>query len=132
MRITLLCKVVDNYGDIGFVYRLSRNLAERNPALEITLVVSNLESFSAMAPGIKNVPVQKFRGWDILDWNAKKYYSSERFLRFTAFLDTLDVNLAIMGHDAALTGQQFRERCARWNRAAELSRGITDENTMTE
>ena len=71
MRITLLCKVVDNYGDIGFVYRLSRNLAERNPVLEITLVVSNLESFSAMAPGIKNVPVQKFRGWDILDWNAK-------------------------------------------------------------
>ena len=67
-----------------------------------------------------------------LDWNAKKYYSSERFLRFTAFLDTLDVNLAILGHDAALTGQQFRERCARWNRAAELSRGITDENTMTE
>ena len=65
-----------------------------------------------------------------LDWNAKKYYSSERFLRFTAFLDTLDVNLAIMGHDAALTGQQFRERCARWNRAAELSRGLTDEKLM--
>ncbi len=71
MRITLLCKVVDNYGDIGFVYRLSRSLSERNPSLEITLVVSNLESFSAMAPGIKNAPVQKFCGWDILDWNAE-------------------------------------------------------------
>ncbi|MBQ1832762.1 MAG: elongation factor P maturation arginine rhamnosyltransferase EarP [Treponema sp.] len=66
----ILCKVVDNYGDIGFVYRLSRSLSEKYPDSELSLVVSNLASFSAMAPKIKEVPYQKYNGWNILDWNA--------------------------------------------------------------
>lgn len=78
MHVTLLCKVVDNYGDIGFVYRLSRSLSEKYPHLKLSLVVSNLQSFSAMAPGIKEIPYQIFNGWSVLDWNAdvecKKFF----------------------------------------------------------
>lgn len=70
MHVMLLCKVVDNYGDIGFVYRLSRSLSEKHPELELSLVVSDLKSFSQMAPGIVDCPMQKYGGWNVLDWNA--------------------------------------------------------------
>lgn len=80
-NITFLCKVVDNYGDIGFVYRLARSISRKNPHAKIRLIVSNLESFSKMAEGIdKNAPVQNFYffdelnsreiQWTVFDWNA--------------------------------------------------------------
>lgn len=79
MNVTLLCKVVDNYGDIGFVYRLARTLRIKYPQLNLSIVVSNLDSFAAMAPEIKNIPFQKYLGMDVLDWNnadeCKKYFS---------------------------------------------------------
>ncbi|MBO7613252.1 MAG: elongation factor P maturation arginine rhamnosyltransferase EarP, partial [Treponema sp.] len=69
--VTILCRVVDNYGDIGFVYRLSRNLSELVPQIKLRLVVSNLESFSAMAPGLDpSKEIQQYRGWTVMDWNA--------------------------------------------------------------
>ena len=68
--ITLLCKVVDNYGDIGFVYRLAKNMSLRDPDRHLRLIVSNLESFSKLAPEIdKDKPFQIFNGWEIYDWN---------------------------------------------------------------
>ncbi len=79
MHITLLCKVVDNYGDIGFVYRFARSLSQKYPEHKISIVVSNLLSFGKMAPDVKNVPYQKYKSWDVLDWNdenaCKKYFS---------------------------------------------------------
>ncbi len=82
MNITILCKVVDNYGDIGFVYRLSRalsSLTQSSPRqseqalindIHLTLVVSNLTSFAFMAPGLDDkLAFQKYSGWDVLDWN---------------------------------------------------------------
>ena len=42
--ITILCKVVDNFGDIGFVYRLAKNLRKINPHYKIRLVVNDLHS----------------------------------------------------------------------------------------
>ncbi|MBP5695265.1 MAG: elongation factor P maturation arginine rhamnosyltransferase EarP, partial [Treponema sp.] len=69
--VTILCRVVDNYGDIGFVYRLSRSLSELSPELKLRLVVSNLESFASMAHGLDpNKAVQEYRSWTVLDWNA--------------------------------------------------------------
>ena len=69
--ITVLCKVVDNYGDIGFVYRLARSLKEKNPDLKINLVVSNLSSFKLMAPDIsEGLAKQNAEGFTIYDWNA--------------------------------------------------------------
>lgn len=69
--VTILCRVVDNYGDIGFVYRLARSLSDLAPELKLRLVVSNLESFASMAPGLDpNRAVQEYRSWTVLDWNA--------------------------------------------------------------
>ena len=43
--LTILCKVVDNFGDIGFVYRLAKNLVQLNPQREIRIAVDNLAAF---------------------------------------------------------------------------------------
>ena len=76
--VTILCRVVDNYGDIGFVYRLSRNLSELAPEIKLRLVVSNLESFAAMAPGLDpHKAVQQYRSWTVLDWNASDVCKAE-------------------------------------------------------
>jgi uncharacterized repeat protein (TIGR03837 family) len=69
--ITLLCKVVDNYGDIGFVYRLARALSALRPELKLRIVTDNLASFSFLAPGLAaHVPVQQYNGLTVYDWNA--------------------------------------------------------------
>ncbi len=80
MEITVLCKVVDNFGDIGVVFRLCRALSELKKNLEIRLVVSNLDSFVKISKGIDSTKTfQEFRGWKVFDWNdsalCKKEFS---------------------------------------------------------
>ena len=75
-KILILCKVVDNFGDIGVVYRLARALSDIRPSLELTLVVSNLDSFNKMASQIdpkKRIQDFHYRNstWKILDWNLE-------------------------------------------------------------
>ena len=70
MELMILCKVVDNYGDIGFVYRLARALSELDKDMHLSLVVSDLPSFAFMAPGIDEMAArQSYNGWDVLDGN---------------------------------------------------------------
>ena len=70
-NITILCKVVDNFGDIGFVYRLARALTERDGRLRLRLIVSDLPSFAAIAPLVTpDKSEQTCYGWQIFDWNA--------------------------------------------------------------
>lgn len=69
MDVTVLCSVVDNYGDIGFVYRLCRRLSEISHDISLRLVVDNLESFAFMNSKIdSSKAVQEYNGWKILDW----------------------------------------------------------------
>lgn len=71
VEILILCRVVDNYGDIGFVYRLARALSALAPSLRLALAVSDLTAFSYMAPGLDaSKAFQRYCGWDVLDWNA--------------------------------------------------------------
>lgn len=76
--ITLLCNVVDNYGDIGFVYRLSRALKEYDNTIQLRLVVNDLHSFAFMAPGLdEHAASQMFCGMKVLDWNAREVCKKE-------------------------------------------------------
>lgn len=75
--ITLLCKVVDNYGDIGFVYRLARSLSQlADKEISLRIVVSDLISFSKMAPLVKTdcayqeVCLFGNSEWEVYDWNS--------------------------------------------------------------
>lgn len=82
-NILLLCKVVDNFGDIGTVYRLAKSLTCLCPELNLTLAVSNLKSFSLMADKIDpSKKIQNFiyknTSWKILDWNLDESVLSEK------------------------------------------------------
>ena len=46
MYITVLCKVVDNFGDIGTAWRLCRRLAKIQSTYKICLVVDDMDAFS--------------------------------------------------------------------------------------
>ena len=52
MYITVLCKVVDNFGDIGVAWRLCRRLAKIQSKYKICLVVDDLESFSKIESSV--------------------------------------------------------------------------------
>lgn len=70
MEILILCKVVDNFGDIGFVYRLARALSEIDRTLKLKIIVSDLNSFRKISGGtIQNIAFQLFNDWEIYDWN---------------------------------------------------------------
>ncbi len=82
-NIIILCKVVDNYGDIGVVYRLAKALSDLDQFFNITLVCSNLESFAKMAAGIKPfLKKQTFNykkaTWTILDWQQDDNFYFEQ------------------------------------------------------
>lgn len=72
MNITILCRVIDNLGDIGVVFRLSRALLEQNiPFSSMRLIVSGLEAFSKIEPCIQaNLPIQTYRNCTVFDWDA--------------------------------------------------------------
>ncbi|MBD5410383.1 MAG: elongation factor P maturation arginine rhamnosyltransferase EarP [Treponema sp.] len=68
--ITLLCKIVDNFGDIGVVYRLANALSESSE-FSLRLVVSDLSSFSKIAPKIDaQKDFQTLNGYQIFRWTA--------------------------------------------------------------
>lgn len=69
--IDILCKVVDNYGDIGVVYRLAKALSELDPTLSLRLHVDDLGAFAALCPDVDPAAeIQRVRGWTIVRWNS--------------------------------------------------------------
>ncbi|MEE0877483.1 MAG: elongation factor P maturation arginine rhamnosyltransferase EarP, partial [Fibrobacteraceae bacterium] len=102
LDITILCKVVDNFGDIGVVYRLARSLTDlfkgeslppgctslqptpssgttsvfpQRPfsSLSLRIIVDNLKSFSLLEPGINpDLDYQEKNGWQIFQWDAEQ------------------------------------------------------------
>ncbi|HPE88345.1 MAG TPA: elongation factor P maturation arginine rhamnosyltransferase EarP [Spirochaetia bacterium] len=69
MTIDALCRVVDNYGDIGVVYRLARALSALPDPPRLRLVVDDLSAFNLLEPEVDPaLPVQSLRGWTVLDW----------------------------------------------------------------
>ena len=49
MYITVLCKVVDNFGDIGVAWRLCRRLSKIQSKYKICLVVDDMDAFAKIA-----------------------------------------------------------------------------------
>lgn len=73
MQITVLCKVVDNFGDIGVVYRLCKQLLFIQTDLTINLVVDDLSSFNKINSLVN--PSKSFQKIDrllIYSWNDEK------------------------------------------------------------
>ena len=58
MYLTVLCKVVDNFGDIGVAWRLCRRLAKIQSKYKICLVVDDLEAFAKIEDRLPRHPAQ--------------------------------------------------------------------------
>lgn len=71
MIIDIICKVVDNYGDIGFVYRLAKALSAADSRLGIRLHVDDLGAFRSLRPEVDpDKDVQELMGWTLLSWDS--------------------------------------------------------------
>ncbi len=85
MDIDILCKVVDNYGDIGFVYRLARSLSERPDPPRLRLVVDDLASFALLEPAVEQRAArQVVRGWEVFAWFGGPGGTAEASAAFAA------------------------------------------------
>jgi uncharacterized repeat protein (TIGR03837 family) len=80
MTIDILCKVVDNFGDIGVAYRLARALSELDESVRLRLIVDDLSAFRALEPDIDpGKTVQSVRGWTVVGGaGAREPFLAER------------------------------------------------------
>jgi len=69
MLIDILCRVVDNLGDIGFVYRLARSLSGCPGSPRLRLIVDDLSAFAGICPGVDPASdFQTVEGWTVARW----------------------------------------------------------------
>ena len=68
MEITILCKVVDNFGDIGVVYRMAKGLAALGA--EINIIVDDLSAFHKINSLVsEGENFQVVENLNIYNWN---------------------------------------------------------------
>lgn len=77
MNIAVLCKVVDNFGDIGVVWRLccqlSNQIKKENFTSKINLIVDDLASFNKICNSVDvNKSFQIVDNINIFNWNDEK------------------------------------------------------------
>ncbi|NWG86434.1 MAG: elongation factor P maturation arginine rhamnosyltransferase EarP, partial [Hydrogenophilaceae bacterium] len=66
----IFCSVVDNYGDVGVAWRLSRQLAAEH-GLQVRLWLDDLATLSRIWPLAKaDLPVQTVQGIELRHWQA--------------------------------------------------------------
>ena len=71
MTLDILCKVVDNLGDIGFAFRLARALSELPEQPALRLIVDDLAAFSGLCPGVDPaLPLQRVGEWTVARWDS--------------------------------------------------------------
>ena len=68
LRWDIFCTIVDNFGDVGFCWRLARQLVHEH-GLEVRFLVDDLATFSQIAPAI-NVDEERqwLHGVEIFHW----------------------------------------------------------------
>ena len=68
ISLAIFCKVVDNFGDIGICWRLSRQLHTEH-GIAVTLWVDDLQSFQRICPAvIIDAEAQKVEGVTVRHW----------------------------------------------------------------
>ena len=69
--LTIFCKVVDNYGDIGICWRLARQL-QREHGVAVTLWVDDLASFRRICPEVDVAAEwQRVQGVSVRHWRGQ-------------------------------------------------------------
>lgn len=69
-RCDIFCSVIDNFGDIGICWRLSRQLVAEHQ-LDVTLWVDDLDSFARICPQVQpDLPTQHIEGVLVRYWST--------------------------------------------------------------
>ena len=68
-RWDIFCRVVDNLGDAGVCWRLSRQLAHEH-GVRVRLFIDDLASLARLEPAVTPAERQTIDGIDVLRWNA--------------------------------------------------------------
>lgn len=77
-KIDIFCDVIDNYGDIGFVYRLAKNLKNNITNSEIRVFLNKLEELTELAPGTNpNIEKQELKEISFVDINSEAFKKAE-------------------------------------------------------
>lgn len=89
--LTIFCKVVDNYGDIGICWRLARQLQQEH-GLAVTLWVDDLRSFQRICPEVViDAELQQLAGVTVRHWrNQEGVFSAD---------DVADIVIEFFGCD---------------------------------
>lgn len=70
--LTIFCKVVDNYGDIGICWRLARQLRSEH-GVAVTLWVDDLASFRRICPEVVlDAELQQVQGVAVRHWRGQE------------------------------------------------------------
>lgn len=70
--LAIFCKVVDNFGDIGICWRLSRQLQQEH-GIAVTLWVDDLRSFKRICPDVAiNAEVQQIADVTVRHWRNQE------------------------------------------------------------
>lgn len=72
LTLTIFCKVVDNFGDIGICWRLARQL-QQQCGVAVTLWVDDLSSFQRICPDVSlDTDQQNIQGVAIRHWRSQE------------------------------------------------------------
>ncbi|MDX5408084.1 MAG: elongation factor P maturation arginine rhamnosyltransferase EarP [Chromatiaceae bacterium] len=78
VRWDIFCAVIDNFGDIGICWRLSRQLAAEH-SIDVRLWVDDLVSFKKICPELDlNQRVQQLSGVTVRLWSAHTDWATEQ------------------------------------------------------
>ncbi len=75
--LALFCKVIDNYGDVGICWRLSRQLQQEH-GIAVTLWIDDLASFRRICPEVAtDLAEQRIAGVTVRHWRGDEGAFSE-------------------------------------------------------
>ncbi|WP_429190253.1 elongation factor P maturation arginine rhamnosyltransferase EarP [Fusobacterium sp. PH5-44] len=91
INIDIFCKIIDNFGDIGVVYRLTKELRNAyGNKLNIRIIINKLEEFIAINPNIKDVDYQQVENFICI---KEKYFEEN-----IEFLSVSDIIIEAFGY----------------------------------
>lgn len=61
-NLDIFCEVIDNYGDIGVVYRLAKEIKSKSKSIEIRVFLNRLDEFIEINKKIRKVDIQEVDG----------------------------------------------------------------------
>ena len=83
--IEIFCEIIDNFGDIGVVYRISKELKNLYQNARIRIVLNRLEEFRAINKKVRDTEYQEIDGlicttFDYVKKNAESFDTADLFI----------------------------------------------------